>query len=56
MSGKQNSNTTKANNSDETFMNPLFPNKILKNVNGRTVIVGYKTSKQKQKIANKKSN
>ena len=48
MSGKQTLIT--ANKSDETFMNPLFPNKILKNVNGRTVIVGYRTSKTKTKF------
>ena len=68
MSGKQNNNNNIANNykliagnkvdnkSDETFINPLFPNQVLKKVNGKMMVVAYRMTKTKQKISNKKSN
>ena len=60
MSGKQNNNTNTNNNiankSDETFINPLFPNQVLKKVNGKMMVVAYRMTKTKQKIPNKKSN
>ena len=55
MSGKQNNNTN-TNKSDETFINPLFPNQVMKKVNGKMMIIAYRMTKTKQKIPNKKSN
>ena len=56
MSGKQNNNNNIANKSDETFINPLFPNQVMKKVNGKMMIIAYRMIKTKQKIPNKKSN
>ena len=57
MSGKQNNNNNNiANKSDESFINPLFPNQVMKKVNGKMMIIAYRMTKTKQKIPNKKSN
>ena len=62
MSGKQNNNTNTndyeiiAGKSDESFINPLFPNQVMKKVNGKMMIIAYRMTKTKQKISNKKSN
>ena len=69
MSGKQNNNNNIANQninilagnkvdnkSDESFINPLFPNQVMKKVNGKMMIIAYRMTKTKQKIPNKKSN
>ena len=56
MSGKQNNNNNIANKSDESFINPLFPNQVMKKVNGKMMIIAYRMTKTKQKMPNKKSN